>query len=107
MLVTGIQAAGKSTIAQLLAERLPRSVHLRGDLYRRMVINGRADMTPDPWLGKDQLVRRVWTTRTVPLGTDNGAKRWKTTITDARLTGWGAKMDIAIPSDEETASSDA
>jgi chloramphenicol 3-O-phosphotransferase len=48
MLVTGIQAAGKSTIAQLLAERLPRSVHVRGDLYRRMVINGRADMTPDP-----------------------------------------------------------
>ncbi len=59
------------------------------------------------WLGKDQLVRRVWTTRTGPLGTDNGAKRWKTTITDARLTGWGAKMDIAIPSDEETASSDS
>jgi chloramphenicol 3-O-phosphotransferase len=48
ILVTGIQAAGKSTIAQLLAERLPQSVHLRGDLFRRMIINGRADMTPDP-----------------------------------------------------------
>ncbi|MFF2084539.1 AAA family ATPase [Nocardia sp. NPDC058176] len=48
ILITGIQAAGKSTIAQLLAERLPRSVHVRGDLFRRMVINGRADMTPDP-----------------------------------------------------------
>ena len=48
ILVTGIQAAGKSTIAQLLAERLPRSVHVRGDLFRRMIINGRADMTPDP-----------------------------------------------------------
>jgi cytidylate kinase len=46
--VTGIQAAGKSTVAQLLAERLPRSVHVRGDLFRRMIINGRADMTPDP-----------------------------------------------------------
>jgi chloramphenicol 3-O-phosphotransferase len=46
--VTGIQAAGKSTIAQLLAERLPQSVHVRGDLFRRMIINGRADMTPDP-----------------------------------------------------------
>jgi chloramphenicol 3-O-phosphotransferase len=32
----------------MLAERLPRSVHVRGDLFRRMVINGRADMTPDP-----------------------------------------------------------
>jgi cytidylate kinase len=48
ILVTGIQAAGKSTIAQLLAERLPLSVHVRGDLFRRMIINGRADMTPDP-----------------------------------------------------------
>jgi chloramphenicol 3-O-phosphotransferase len=48
ILVTGIQAAGKSTIAQLLAERLPKSVHVRGDLFRRMIVNGRADMTPDP-----------------------------------------------------------
>ncbi len=48
ILITGIQAAGKSTIAQMLAERLPRTVHVRGDLFRRMVINGRADMTPDP-----------------------------------------------------------
>ena len=48
ILLTGIQAAGKSTIAQLLAERLPQSVHVRGDLFRRMIINGRADMTPDP-----------------------------------------------------------
>jgi chloramphenicol 3-O-phosphotransferase len=48
VLITGIQAAGKSTVAQLLAERLPRSVHLRGDLFRRMVVNGRADMTAEP-----------------------------------------------------------
>jgi cytidylate kinase len=48
VLITGIQAAGKSTVAQLLAERLPRSVHVRGDVFRRMVINGRADMTPEP-----------------------------------------------------------
>jgi hypothetical protein len=48
ILITGTQAAGKSTVVQLLAERLPRSVHVRGDLFRRMVINGRADMTPGP-----------------------------------------------------------
>jgi chloramphenicol 3-O-phosphotransferase len=48
ILITGIQAAGKSTVAQLLAERLPRSVHVRGDLFRRMVVSGRADMTPEP-----------------------------------------------------------
>lgn len=49
ILVTGIQAAGKSTVGQALAERLDRSVHVRGDLFRRMVVNGRADMgRPDP-----------------------------------------------------------
>ncbi|WP_260478622.1 AAA family ATPase [Kibdelosporangium aridum] len=48
ILITGIQAAGKSTIAQLLAERLERSVHVRGDSFRRMIVNGREDMTPDP-----------------------------------------------------------
>jgi adenylylsulfate kinase-like enzyme len=48
-LVTGIQAAGKSTVAQALAERLEKSVHVRGDLFRRMVVNGRAEMGPaDP-----------------------------------------------------------
>ena len=48
ILITGIQAAGKSTVAQLLAEQLPRSVHVHGDLFRKMIVNGRADMTPDP-----------------------------------------------------------
>ncbi|MGH3682898.1 MAG: AAA family ATPase [Natronosporangium sp.] len=46
--MTGIQAAGKSTAAQTLAERLPRTVHLRGDAFRRMIVAGRAEMTPDP-----------------------------------------------------------
>lgn len=48
ILITGVPAAGKSTVAQALAERLPRSVHVRGDVFRRMVVTGRADMTPDP-----------------------------------------------------------
>lgn len=56
ILITGIQAAGKSTVAQLLAERLPQSVHVRGDLFRRMIINGRADMTPGP---SDEAVRQL------------------------------------------------
>jgi predicted kinase len=45
ILITGNMAAGKSTIAQALAERLPRSVHLRGDLFRRMIVNGQAEMS--------------------------------------------------------------
>ena len=44
ILVTGIMASGKSTVAQALAERLPKSVHLRGDLFRRLIVNGRAEM---------------------------------------------------------------
>lgn len=48
-LLTGIQAAGKSTVAQALAERLETSVHVRGDLFRRMVVNGQVGMgPPDP-----------------------------------------------------------
>ena len=56
ILITGIQAAGKSTVAQLLAERLPRSVHVRGDMFRSMVVGGRADMTPDP---TDEALRQL------------------------------------------------
>jgi predicted kinase len=44
ILLTGVMAAGKSTVAQRLAERLPTSVHLRGDVFRRMIVNGRAEM---------------------------------------------------------------
>jgi predicted kinase len=47
LLITGIMAAGKSTVAQALAERLPKSVHLRGDTFRRMIVSGRAEMTAD------------------------------------------------------------
>lgn len=46
-IITGAMAAGKSTVAQLLAERLPKSVHLRGDLFRRMIVNGAAEMGPE------------------------------------------------------------
>lgn len=46
--ITGAMAAGKSTVAELLAENLPRSVHIRGDSFRRMIVNGQAEMTPDP-----------------------------------------------------------
>jgi chloramphenicol 3-O-phosphotransferase len=46
ILITGIMASGKSTVAQALAERLPKSVHLRGDIFRRMIVNGRLEMAP-------------------------------------------------------------
>jgi chloramphenicol 3-O-phosphotransferase len=47
-LITGAQAAGKSTVAQALAERLPApSVHVHGDQFRRWIVNGRLDLTPE------------------------------------------------------------
>ncbi|MDH6518727.1 putative kinase [Streptomyces sp. SAI-208] len=46
VLVTGVMAAGKSTVAQALAERLPRAAHVRGDVFRRMIVSGREEYTP-------------------------------------------------------------
>jgi GrpB-like predicted nucleotidyltransferase (UPF0157 family) len=40
-------AAGKTTVARLLAQRFPRGVHLEGDLFRRSIVSGRVEMTPD------------------------------------------------------------
>jgi GrpB-like predicted nucleotidyltransferase (UPF0157 family) len=46
-LVTGPMAAGKSTVAGLLARRFERGVHLEGDVFRRGIVSGRIEMTPD------------------------------------------------------------
>jgi len=45
ILLTGVMAAGKSTVAQLLAERFPRAVHVRGDVFRRFIVTGRVEPT--------------------------------------------------------------
>lgn len=47
IIVTGAMASGKSTIAQLLAEKFDRAVHLRGDTFRRMIVKGREELLPD------------------------------------------------------------
>ena len=47
ILVTGAMAAGKSTVAQLLAGRFPRSAHVRGDVFRRFVVSGAVEPSPD------------------------------------------------------------
>ncbi|MGW7819011.1 phosphotransferase [Streptomyces puniciscabiei] len=39
-------AAGRSTVARLPAEALPRAAQLRGDVFRRTVVTGRRKYTP-------------------------------------------------------------
>ncbi|MFJ6675629.1 AAA family ATPase [Actinosynnema sp. NPDC091369] len=55
VVITGAMAAGKSTVAQLPAEALPRAAHVRGDVFRRMVVSGRAEVRPDDAEAEAQL----------------------------------------------------
>lgn len=49
VLVTGLQAAGKSTVAELLARRMSAlAAHFDGDVLYGAVVSGHVDMTPDP-----------------------------------------------------------
>ena len=46
--ITGIAASGKSTVADLLATRFERGVHVKGDIFRRMIVSGREEMKLAP-----------------------------------------------------------
>lgn len=46
--ITGVMASGKSTVAELLAKRFDKAVHVRGDAFRRMIVAGREEMTSEP-----------------------------------------------------------
>lgn len=64
--ITGVMAAGKSTVAQALAERFEAGVHVRGDTFRRAVVRGRHEMTTAPTdEALDQLRLRYELTATV------------------------------------------
>ena len=59
VVVAGISAAGKTTVAELLAARFRRGVHEKGDVFRRMIVSGRAEMTaPLGPEARDQLALR-------------------------------------------------
>lgn len=47
-LITGVMASGKSTVAELLASQMDKGVHLRGDVFRRMIVSGREEMDSNP-----------------------------------------------------------
>lgn len=55
-LITGIMASGKSTVAELLASKIDNCVHLRGDIFRTMIVSGRAEMSAQP---SDEAVRQL------------------------------------------------
>lgn len=46
IVITGAMAAGKSTVADALARRLPLAAHVRGDTFRRAMVSGQAPMDP-------------------------------------------------------------
>jgi predicted kinase len=47
-LITGVMASGKSTVAEALARRFQKGVHVRGDVFRRMIVSGREEMSAQP-----------------------------------------------------------
>jgi gluconate kinase len=46
VVISGVSAAGKSTVARLLARRFERGVCVPGDAIHAMVVSGRLDMRP-------------------------------------------------------------
>ena len=57
--ISGVSAAGKSTVARLLAGHFDRGVCVPGDAIHSMVVSGRLDMRPDSGEGElRQLVLR-------------------------------------------------
>jgi gluconate kinase len=55
--ISGVSAAGKSTVARLLAGRFERGVCVPGDDISAMMVSGRADMRPGP--GAEELRQLV------------------------------------------------
>jgi thymidylate kinase len=56
ILLTGIQASGKSTIGPLLAGRFPRSAFIEGDVMWKLIASGREGMTASP---TDEALRQL------------------------------------------------
>lgn len=54
IVVTGIQAAGKSTVSRLLAQRFARGVHVEADVLQHMIVSGSEGVQePGPLKGEE------------------------------------------------------
>ncbi len=56
-LITGVMASGKSTVGELLASKMEKGVHLRGDVFRRMIVSGREEMSAQP---TEEAIRQLY-----------------------------------------------
>lgn len=45
--LSGPSGAGKTTVGRLLASRFVRGVHIEGDIFRRFIVTGRHEVTPE------------------------------------------------------------
>ena len=106
-LITGVMASGKSTVSELLAGEFRPGVHLRGDIFRRMIAGGREDMceSPSPEALRQLEVRYALTAITAKAYYDAG---FSVVIQDnyygpelfkmlARLTGYPVRVAVLAP----------
>ncbi len=116
LIVTGAMAAGKSTIAQALAERLPRAVHLRGDVFRRMIVSGRVDPAPGTqiqWLSQLRLRQDIAVQAARAYAAAGFTVIYQDIVTDAlgriveALADWRPGVVVLCPTAQTLAARDA
>lgn len=57
--VTGIQAAGKSTVARLLAQQFTRGVHVEADVLQHLIVAG-SQGVQEPSMPAGEAARQYW-----------------------------------------------
>lgn len=94
IVVTGVMAAGKSTVAQHLAERLPRAAHVRGDTFRRMIVSGRHELEP---VATPEATEQLWLRyRLAAQAADGYAQAGFTTVVQDVILGADLTRFVAL-----------
>jgi predicted kinase len=57
LLISGVPGAGKTTVSEIVARRLPRSALIHGDQIQNLVISGRRHPNEEPPFEADQQLR--------------------------------------------------